>query len=347
MAENVIDSDLNLPEPPRARLHTIPDGSGQSHCPRTRVSALGAVLLVIILLLAIALYLTLTTGSQQDSTALTSSSQNVSAPLSPSSQEESTESPPSHEEAPGRSCCSTTRVAVLVTEIIVLLLIVVCQVLPCKSHCSRTQLSVLVVVLVPIVVALTLSWTLPHSPTAGSQKGSTKLSPTIQEDPTTLSPTIQEDPTTLSPTTQENPTTLSHIPERAPGCPTPWKKHGRRCYFFFPEREAKDWDASRAECTAMGSDLVVIDSRQELRYLQSQSRYKYYLLGLRRSPEEQKWKWINNVEHDPAMFHIIGPYFNYLCTAIGYGEVHAAPCAGTRTTQNMCEKAATISNRHL
>ncbi|XP_064586079.1 C-type lectin domain family 5 member A-like [Zonotrichia leucophrys gambelii] len=326
MAENVIDSDLNLPEPPRARLHTIPDGQGQSHCSRARAAALLAVLLVIILLLAIALYLTLSTaGSQQDSTALTSSSQNVSAPLSPSSQEESTELPPSHEEAPGRSCCSTTRVAVLVTEIIVLLLLVVCQILPCQSHCSRTQVSVLVVVLVPIVVALTLSWTLPYGPTAGSQKGSTTLSPTIHEDPTTL----------------------SHIPERTSGCPSAWKKHGRKCYFFSPKREPKDWNASHAECSAMGSDLVVIDSREELRYLLSQSRYNYYFLGLRYSPEEQKWKWINNVEHDPAMFRIIGPYHDYHCTVIGFGEVQTEPCGGSSTTQNMCEKAATISDRHL
>ncbi|XP_058661793.1 C-type lectin domain family 5 member A-like [Ammospiza nelsoni] len=325
MAENVINSDRNLPEPPRARLHTIPDGQGQSHCSRARAAALLAVLLVIILLLAIALYLTLTTGSQQDSTALTSSSQNVSAPLSPSSQEESTELPPSHEEAPGKSCCSTTRVAVLVTEIIVLLLIVVCQILPCKSHYSRTQLSVLVVVLVPIVVALTLSWTLPHGQTAGSRKGSTTLSPTIQEDTTTL----------------------SHIPERGPGCPPAWKKHGRKCYFFFPEREAMDWNASRAECTAMGSDLVVIDSREELSYLLSQSSHNYYFLGLTRSPAEQKWKWINNVEHDPAMFRILGYYRELHCTVIGFGEVSIAPCGGTRATQNMCEKAATISNRHL
>uniref|UniRef100_A0A8D2LYR9 C-type lectin domain-containing protein n=1 Tax=Zonotrichia albicollis TaxID=44394 RepID=A0A8D2LYR9_ZONAL len=48
------------------------------------------------------------------------------------------------------------------------------------------------------------------------------------------------------------------------GCPPPWKKHGRKCYFFSPERESKDWNASRAECTAMDSDLLVIDSKKEL-----------------------------------------------------------------------------------
>ena len=48
------------------------------------------------------------------------------------------------------------------------------------------------------------------------------------------------------------------------GCPPPWKKHGRKCYFFSPEKREKDWDSSHAECTAMGSDLVVIESREEL-----------------------------------------------------------------------------------
>ncbi|KAM7022539.1 C-type lectin domain family 1 member A-like [Passerculus sandwichensis] len=192
-----------------------------------------------------------------------------------------------------------------------------------KSRCSRKRVAILVVIILILVLAVYLIIT--YGPTAGSQKGSTILSSTNQEDPTTL----------------------SHIPERTPGCPTAWKKHGRRCYFFFPEREAMDWDASRAECTAMGSELVVIDSRQELRYLLSQSSHNYYLLGLTRSSEEQKWKWINNVEHDPAMFPILGYQRDYHCTVIGHGQVETAPCGGTRTTQNMCEKAATISKRRL
>ncbi|XP_063011904.1 C-type lectin domain family 5 member A-like [Melospiza melodia melodia] len=188
-----------------------------------------------------------------------------------------------------------------------------------KSRCSRKRVAILVVIILILVLAAYLIIT--YGPTAGS--------------------------TILSSTNQDDPTTPSHIPERAPGCPTAWKKHGRKCYYFSPEREPKDWDAFRAECTAMGSDLVVIDSRQELKFLHNKSKDKYYLLGLRRSPEQQKWKWINNVEHDPAMFRIIGPDHDYLCTVIGYGEVQTASCGGSRTTKNMCEKNATISNRHL
>ncbi|KAM3674716.1 killer cell lectin-like receptor subfamily B member 1B allele B [Ammospiza maritima maritima] len=192
-----------------------------------------------------------------------------------------------------------------------------------KSRCSRKHVAILVVIILILVLAVYLIIT--YGPTAGSQKGSTILSSTNQEDPTTL----------------------SHIPERAPGCPIAWKKHGRKCYYFSPEKKPKDWNASRAECTAMGSDLVVIDSREKLSYLLSQSSHNYYFLGLTFSPEEQKWKWINHVEHDPAMFDINEPYRDYHCTTIGFCQVGAASCGGSETTQNMCEKAATISNRHL
>ncbi|XP_056372458.1 killer cell lectin-like receptor subfamily B member 1B allele A isoform X3 [Oenanthe melanoleuca] len=195
---------------------------------------------------------------------------------------------------------------------------------PGNRPCSRAHIAVLVVVLLLAVLALTLAWTLPGGPIANSQQDSTPLSPTSQQDSTELPPSHGE----------------------TPGCPSEWKKHERKCYFFSPERKKKSWKSSRAECTAMGSDLVIIESREELTYLLSQSGGSYYFLGLRYSPQEQNWKWINNVEHDPAMFSVKGNYSDYHCTTIGFGEIGAAPCSGTRTTQNMCEKSATISRRH-
>ncbi|XP_048156507.1 uncharacterized protein LOC125324547 isoform X2 [Corvus hawaiiensis] len=297
MAENVLYADLNLPESTRPRILKVPDVPGctyaevkvksqdandttnfessrKSRCSRTRVPVLLAVLVVIILIMVIPLYLTLTNGATAGS------------------QQNSTKIPPSHEGAPGKRC-SRTRVAVLVTEIILLLLTVVCQILPGKScRCSRRLLAVLAAVLVVAVLALTLCWTLLYGATAGSQEDSTIT-----------------------------------IPEKA------------------LEMKLKDWNASRDECAALGSELVIIDSTEELNYLLSRSKHNYYLLGLRFSQEEKKWKWPNNVEHDPAMFNITGKYRDYLCTAIGFGQVLTAPCYGTSTTQNMCEKAATVSAR--
>ncbi|KAJ7412459.1 hypothetical protein WISP_96260 [Willisornis vidua] len=46
-------------------------------------------------------------------------------------------------------------------------------------------------------------------------------------------------------------------------CPPGWKKHARKCYFFFPVT-AKDWNTSHEECIALGSDLVITDNKDEL-----------------------------------------------------------------------------------
>ncbi|XP_068859344.1 killer cell lectin-like receptor subfamily B member 1 isoform X4 [Aphelocoma coerulescens] len=335
MAENVLYADLNLPESTRPRILKVPDVPGciyaevkvksqdandttnfessrKSRCYSRRLLAVLAAVLVVAVL-ALTLCWTLlygaTAGSQEDST--TTIPEEALDGATAGSQQNSTKLPPSHEGAPGKRCCSRTRVAVLVTGIILLLLIIVCQILPCKSRCySRRLLAVLAAVLVVAVLALTLCWTLLYGATAGSQEHSTTT-----------------------------------IPEEALGCPPKWEKHGRKCYFFSPETKVKDWNASRDECAAMGSELVIIDSREELNYLCSRSRYNYYLLGLRLSQEEKKWKWLNNVEHDPAMFNISGNFRDYLCTVIGFHKVQTAPCYGSLATQNMCEKAATVSAR--
>ncbi|KAM4783202.1 uncharacterized protein ACIQIH_006159 isoform 7-T9 [Cyanocitta cristata] len=375
MAENVLYADLNLPESTRPRILKVPDVPGCTYaevkvksqdandttnfksscksrcCSRRLLAVLAAVLVVAVLALTLCwtLLYGATAGSQEHSTTTipeealdgaTAGSQEHSTTTIPEealdgatagSQQNSTKLPPSHEGAPGKRCCSRTRVAVLVTGIILLLLIFVCQILPCKSRCcSRRLLAVLAAVLVVAVLALTLCWTLLYGATAGSQEHSTTTIPEEALDGATAG-------------SQEHSTTT--IPEEALGCPPKWEKHGRKCYFFSPEKKVKDWKASRDECAALGSELVIIDSREELNYLLSRSRYNYYLLGLRFSQEEKKWKWLNNVEHDPAMFNIRGNDHRYLCTVIGFGEVQTAPCYGSPTTQNMCEKAATVSAR--
>ncbi|NXL60681.1 KRBBA protein, partial [Chordeiles acutipennis] len=170
----------------------------------------------------------------------------------------------------GKSCCSRTRVAVLITVIILLLVLAVCLTLMLST------------------------WIFPHM----------------------FFPPV--------------------------GCPQHWEKNGGKCYFFFQMQKKKDWNASRRECTDMNSDLVIIENKEELHYLKSQSRGHYYLLGLTYSTSEEKWKWINNVEHSTNMFNIEEKYYDYHCTVIGHDKVATASCDGSSTTQNMCEKAANI-----
>ncbi|XP_009077516.1 PREDICTED: C-type lectin domain family 5 member A-like [Acanthisitta chloris] len=128
-------------------------------------------------------------------------------------------------------------------------------------------------------------------------------------------------------------------------CPPQWEKHGKKCYFFSSAKKEKGWNAFRKECTDMDSDLVIIADEKELHYLTDRSKANFYFLGLRYSESEQKWKWINNVEHSTNMFNISGQLLDYLCTAIGYGQVVRAHCDGDPVTKNMCEKVATIYER--
>ncbi|XP_074907736.1 killer cell lectin-like receptor subfamily B member 1B allele A isoform X1 [Buteo buteo] len=181
----------------------------------------------------------------------------------------------------GKSCCSRTRVAVLVAVIILLLVLVVCLILM-------------------------------YRPTASSPPDSKPSSTTSEE---------------------------------ALGCPQGWKQNGEKCYFFSPVQKILDWNTSRKECTDKNSDLVIIDNKEELSYLFSQTRSYYYLLGLKFSKSEEKWKWINDMEHNPDMFTIGGDFTDYFCTVIGHGKVETASCKGALTTQNMCEKAANILER--
>ncbi|XP_061863539.1 C-type lectin domain family 5 member A-like isoform X3 [Colius striatus] len=127
------------------------------------------------------------------------------------------------------------------------------------------------------------------------------------------------------------------------GCPHDWKKNGQKCYFFSEKKY--DWNASRKECQDMKSDLVIIDNKNELNYLISQSRGHYYLLGLMYSNSEEKWKWINNTEHRSELFDIKTTYSDYFCAVIGHEKIETASCNGSSTTQNMCEKATSISER--
>ncbi|NXX14501.1 CLC5A protein, partial [Podargus strigoides] len=182
-----------------------------------------------------------------------------------------------------------------------------------KICCSRTCVTVSVAVVI-LVLVLVVCLILMYHPTASSPPNSKTFSTTYEAAPA--------------------------------GCPQGWEKNGGKCYFFSQDSEIKDFNASRKECTDMKSDLVIIDNKEELDYLRSQSRGHYYLLGLTYSKSEKKWKWINSVEYNRDMFNITGHSTNYFCTVISASDnIETAPCTGCSTTKNMCEKDANISER--
>ncbi|NXS70996.1 CLC5A protein, partial [Pandion haliaetus] len=181
-----------------------------------------------------------------------------------------------------------------------------------KSCCSRTHVAVLVAVIILLLV-LVVCLILTYRPTASSPPDSKPSSTTYEE---------------------------------ALGCPPHWEKYGGKCYFFSRVQKAIDWNASRREIRLnKNGKIQPLKLWKEMHYLFTQSRGYYYLLGLKFSKSEKKWKWINNMEHSPDMFIIGGDFTDYFCTVIGHNKVETASCNGSLTTQSMCEKAADISER--
>uniref|UniRef100_A0A672UT80 C-type lectin domain-containing protein n=1 Tax=Strigops habroptila TaxID=2489341 RepID=A0A672UT80_STRHB len=158
----------------------------------------------------------------------------------------------------GKSCCSRTRVAVLVAVIILLLVLAVCLILMYHPTASRPSDS------------KTFSTTCEDAHALGLE----------------LTTENGMDPRWPGENHKQNHT----------GCPKHWEKNGGKCYFFSQMQKENNWNDSRKECTDMNADLVIIDNKDELNFLYKRSRSNYYLLGLTYSQSERKWKWINNVE---------------------------------------------------
>ncbi|PKK30199.1 C-type lectin domain family 5 member A-like [Columba livia] len=207
---------------------------------------------------------------------------------------------------------------------------------PGKNCCSRTCVAVLAAV-ITLLLVLAVCLILLYHPTASSPPDSKIFCTTCEDELVTRG-------LVLATETGRNPLwSGERYKQDRTGCPQGWEKNREKCYFFFPKPQKNDWNASRKECRDKESDLVIIENKEELDYLRSQSRGHYYLLGLTYSEREKKWKWINNMEHCTDMFTIGGDHTDYFCAVIGHGEVATAHCNGTSTTQNMCEKAANIS----
>ncbi|RVE63192.1 hypothetical protein OJAV_G00165350 [Oryzias javanicus] len=81
-------------------------------------------------------------------------------------------------------------------------------------------------------------------------------------------------------------------------CPKDWIQFNESCYFFkhFPS-PWKTWDESRQLCQSYNSDLVVISSHEEQRFIKNRIEYYFdiwhgYWIGLRRI--NNNWIWVDN-----------------------------------------------------
>ncbi|XP_062266137.1 CD209 antigen-like protein C isoform X2 [Platichthys flesus] len=93
--------------------------------------------------------------------------------------------------------------------------------------------------------------------------------------------------------------------QTCPRCENGWEPHGGKLYFF--SSFTLSWNESRRQCKSMGGDLVVINSREEQRFLVSKVSEKMetdevkFWIGLTDSEEESEWLWVDNTRLNASL----------------------------------------------
>ncbi|XP_026517488.1 killer cell lectin-like receptor subfamily B member 1A, partial [Terrapene carolina triunguis] len=83
-------------------------------------------------------------------------------------------------------------------------------------------------------------------------------------------------------------------------CPTDWRLRGDKCYWV--SGGSKTWSESRADCSARGSQLLVIRDREELESLQDLTRdVSQFWVGLSVPSPEKAWTWLDGARLDQTL----------------------------------------------
>ncbi|XP_053902658.1 killer cell lectin-like receptor subfamily F member 1 [Malaclemys terrapin pileata] len=109
-------------------------------------------------------------------------------------------------------------------------------------------------------------------------------------------------------------------------CPTDWRLRGDKCYGVV--RGSKTWSESRANCSARGSQLLVIRDPEELEFLKdlTQSSHLFWI-GLSISSPEKAWTWLDGSRLDQTLFPVSGPAEGNSCGAVKGNQIHSETCS--------------------
>ncbi|XP_050752990.1 C-type lectin domain family 1 member A-like [Gymnogyps californianus] len=138
-------------------------------------------------------------------------------------------------------------------------------------------------------------------------------------------------------------------------CPENWLQYGENCYHF--SKEWKTWQESKAQCSALESRLLKIESKEELdlvmRSAQSYSSYSFWI-GLSRNGAGEPWLWEDGSAFSPDLFQIqrasSSPFLD--CVWLQGANIDTAQCGEYKFY--ICEKVvdpavveqASYSDRH-
>ncbi|KAM9119217.1 killer cell lectin-like receptor subfamily B member 1B allele B isoform 2-T2 [Pangshura tecta] len=120
-------------------------------------------------------------------------------------------------------------------------------------------------------------------------------------------------------------------------CPMDWQLDGDKCYWVSKERET--WSKSRADCSARGSQLLVIQDPKELESLQNLTHGpNQFWVGLSVPSPEKAWTWLDGSRLDQTQFPVSGPAEGNSC-GVGKGnQIRSDTCSSA--FQWICQRDA-------
>ncbi|XP_075773458.1 killer cell lectin-like receptor subfamily B member 1B allele C [Pelodiscus sinensis] len=122
-------------------------------------------------------------------------------------------------------------------------------------------------------------------------------------------------------------------------CPRDWLLRGDKCYWL--SKENKNWNWSRDDCSGKSSQLLVLQSQEELDSLQDviQGASSAWI-GLKVTPPGGNWIWVDGSQLDPACFPVSGPVDGNSCGRIKGSRIQSDTCDAD--FKWLCQKEAAV-----
>nr|XP_048690891.1 killer cell lectin-like receptor subfamily B member 1B allele C isoform X3 [Caretta caretta] len=118
-------------------------------------------------------------------------------------------------------------------------------------------------------------------------------------------------------------------------CPTDWQLRGDKCYWV--GRESKTWSESRSDCSARGSQLLVIRDPKELEFLKDLTQgSRLFWIGLSVSSPEKAWTWLDGSRLDQTLLPVSGPAEGNSCGVVKENQIGSDICSSA--FQSICQR---------
>ncbi|XP_074157028.1 CD209 antigen [Sminthopsis crassicaudata] len=122
-------------------------------------------------------------------------------------------------------------------------------------------------------------------------------------------------------------------------CPYKWEFYKDSCYLFSVNQNS--WEEAREMCKIDGSDLVIISSSEEQKYLKQKSDFRHqWWLGLSDKKKEGTWHWVDGTTLEQSFWNEGEPNNSgdEDCCELTSKGWNDAPCS--KMNNWICEKEA-------